>query len=107
MLRPVPSSLSPDAQDRARQLQWQSSPLGAIDRWRSPVLLIHGDDDQNVDFSQSLLLVRELAARSIPYRDLVFANERHGFFRFRNWLESYRATLDFFDLTLMRRQPLP
>jgi dipeptidyl aminopeptidase/acylaminoacyl peptidase len=107
MLRPVPNSLSPTAQERARQLQWESSPLGAIDRWRSPVLLIHGDDDRNVDFSQSLVLARELAARSIPYRELVFPNERHGFFRYRNWLESYRATVEFLDLTLMRRQPLP
>ncbi|HEY5710382.1 MAG TPA: prolyl oligopeptidase family serine peptidase [Allosphingosinicella sp.] len=107
MLRPVPNSLSPEAQVRARQLQWDSSPLGAIERWRSPVLLIHGDDDQNVDFSQSLLLARELAARRIPYRELVFPNERHSFFRHENWLRSLRATEAFFDLTLMRRQPLP
>jgi dipeptidyl aminopeptidase/acylaminoacyl peptidase len=107
LLRPVPNTLSPEAQERARQIQWDSSPLGAIDRWRSPVLLIHGDDDQNVDFSQSLLLARELAARRLPYRELVFPNERHSFFRHENWLRALRATEAFFDLTLMRRQPLP
>ncbi|HEX9933285.1 MAG TPA: alpha/beta fold hydrolase [Allosphingosinicella sp.] len=107
MLRPVANTLSPQAQERARQLQWDSSPLGAIGRWRSPVLLIHGDDDQNVDFSQSLLLARELAARRIPYRELVFANERHSFFRHSSWLESLRATEQFLDRTLMRREPLP
>jgi dipeptidyl aminopeptidase/acylaminoacyl peptidase len=107
MLRPVPNSLSPQAQERARQVQWDSSPLGAIDRWRSPVLLIHGDDDRNVDFSQSLLLARELAARHIPYRELVFPNERHSFFRHDNWLRALRATEEFLDLTVMRRQPLP
>jgi len=107
LLRPVPNTLSPQAQERARQLQWDSSPLGAIDRWRSPVLLIHGDDDRNVDFSQSLLLARELAARRIPYRELVFPNERHSFFRHENWLRALRATEAFFDLTLLRRQPLP
>jgi dipeptidyl aminopeptidase/acylaminoacyl peptidase len=106
MLRPVPSTLSPAAQDRARQLQWDSSPLGAIEGWRSPVLLIHGDDDRNVDFSQSLVLARELTARSIPYRELVFPNERHSFFRHQSWLESLRATEDFLDLTLVRKQPL-
>ncbi len=107
MLRPVPNSLSPAAQDRARQLQWESSPLGAIAGWRSPVLLIHGDDDRNVPFSQSVVLARELAARGIPYRELVFPNERHSFFRHANWLASYRATVDFLDTTLMRREPLP
>jgi dipeptidyl aminopeptidase/acylaminoacyl peptidase len=106
MLRPVPNSLSPAAQDRARQLQWESSPLGAIDRWRSPVLLVHGDDDRNVAFSQSLVLARELTARGIPYRELVFPNERHSFFRHQSWLDSLRATEDFLDLTLRRKQPL-
>jgi len=106
LLRPVPDSLSPDAQAAARQLQWQSSPLGAIERWRSPVLLIHGDDDRNVPFSQSLLLARELAARGIPYRELVFPNERHTFLRHANWLKSLRATEAFFDQTLVRKEPL-
>ena len=106
MLRPVPNTLSPEAQERARALQWSSSPLGAIDGWRSPVFLVHGDDDRNVDFSQSLLLARELAARGIPYRELVLPNERHSFFRHQSWLESLRATSEFLDLTLMRKQPL-
>ena len=107
LLRPVPNSLSPAAQEHARQLQWDSSPLGAIDRWRSPVLLIHGDDDHNVDFAQSLILARELTARHIPYRDLVFPNERHAFFRHESWLRAFRAAEAFFDVTLMRRQALP
>ena len=106
LLRPVPDSLSPDAQAAARQLQWQSSPLGSIERWRSPVLLIHGDDDRNVPFSQSLLLARELAARGIPYRELVFPNERHSFIRHENWLTSLRAMEEFFDQTLVRKEPL-
>lgn len=100
MLRPLPGNLSPDAQAAARQLQWDSSPMGSIDRWRSPVLLIHGDDDRNVDFSQSALLARELAARRIPYRELVFPNERHSFLVHAHWLASFRAAEAFFDETL-------
>lgn len=78
--------------------------MGAIGTWRSPVLLIHGDDDKNVDFSQSVLLARELAARRIPYRDLVFPNERHGFLRYADWLASYRAADDFLRETLLHKQ---
>ena len=106
LLRPLPNSLSPAAQEHARQVQWDSSPIAAVERWRSPVLLIHGDDDHNVDFAQSLLLARELAARHIAYRELVFANERHSFFRHESWLRALRAAEDFFDQTLMRRQAL-
>jgi dipeptidyl aminopeptidase/acylaminoacyl peptidase len=100
MLRPVSNGLSPVAQGTARQLQWDSSPLGAIEHWRSPVLLIHGDDDRNVDFSQSVLLTRELAARRIPYRELAFPNERHSFLLHSHWLASFRATDAFFEETL-------
>ena len=101
MVRPVDNNLSPDAQATARQLQWQSSPMASIDRWRSPVLLIHGDDDKNVDFGQSLLLARELAARRIPYRDLILPNERHSFLRYADWLTSYRAADKFLGNILL------
>jgi dipeptidyl aminopeptidase/acylaminoacyl peptidase len=103
MVRPVENNLSPDAQAAAHQLQWSSSPMGAIDTWRSPVLLIHGDDDKNVDFGQSVLLARELAARRIPYRDLVLPNERHSFLRYADWLASYRAADDFLREALLGR----
>ncbi len=97
LLRAVPNSLSPSQQETARGLQWGASPIEQMDRWRSPVLLIHGDDDLNVDFSQSLLIARELAARGIPYEELVYPNERHTFMRYDHWLESLRATRDFLD----------
>ena len=79
----------------------QSSPFGAMDTWRSPVLIVHGDDDHNVDFSQSVLLARELTARGITHEELVFPNERHGFLRYADWLASYRATVQFMDRHLL------
>jgi dipeptidyl aminopeptidase/acylaminoacyl peptidase len=103
MLRPTPGNLSPAAQDAARRLQWESSPLGAIDRWRSPVLLIHGDDDRNVEFGQSVTLARELAARRIPYRELVFPGERHSFLVHAHWLASFRAADAFLKETVKER----
>ncbi len=102
LLRTVPINLSPEAQEAARRLQWRSSPLAAIDTWRSPVLLVHGGDDHNVDFAQSLLLARELAARGIPYEELVFPNERHGFLRHANWLEAFRRADAFLTEHLAR-----
>ena len=103
MVRPVEKTLSPDAEAAAHRLQWQSSPLGAIATWRSPVLLIHGDDDRSVDFYQSLLLARELAARHVPFEQLVFPNERHDFLRYADWLASYRAADDFLARELMNK----
>jgi len=103
MLRNPPGNLSPEAQAAARQLQWSSSPMGSIEKWRSPVLLVHGDDDKNVDFAQSLLLARELAARRVPFEQLVFPNERHEFLRHASWLAAYRAADAFLDRNLMKK----
>jgi dipeptidyl aminopeptidase/acylaminoacyl peptidase len=100
LVRSGDPSLSPDADLKARELQWQSSPMGSIARWRSPVLIVHGDDDKNVDHEQSLLLARELTARGVPFEELSLPNERHEFFRYGDWLASYRATEAFFARTL-------
>jgi dipeptidyl aminopeptidase/acylaminoacyl peptidase len=86
LVRPGDASLSPEAEVKARSLQWQSSPIGSIDHWRSPVLIVHGDDDKNVDHDQSLLLARELTARGVPFEELSLPNERHEFFRYGDWL---------------------
>jgi dipeptidyl aminopeptidase/acylaminoacyl peptidase len=74
--------------------------MGSIARWKSPVLIVHGDDDKNVDHDQSLLLARELTARGVPFEELSLPNERHEFFRYGDWLASYRATEAFFARTL-------
>jgi dipeptidyl aminopeptidase/acylaminoacyl peptidase len=100
LVRAGDASLSPEAEIKARELQWQSSPMGSIARWKSPVLIVHGDDDKNVDHDQSLLLARELTARGVPFEELSLPNERHEFFRYGDWLASYRATEAFFARTL-------
>jgi dipeptidyl aminopeptidase/acylaminoacyl peptidase len=107
LLRPVGNTVSPASEPQVQQLQWDSSPLGAIDRWRSPVLIIHGDDDKNVDYDQSLILARELTARGVPFEELSIPNERHAFFRYHEWLASYRATQDFFARVLKGQEKRP
>jgi dipeptidyl aminopeptidase/acylaminoacyl peptidase len=73
----------------------RSSPNSYLDGWRSPVLLIHGDDDRNVFFSQSTRLARELRKRDVPVEQLVFPDEVHGFLLHRNWVAAYEATAEF------------
>ena len=51
----------PLAKPEAARLAFESSPLASIKTWRSPVLLIHGDDDRNVPFSETVHLVEALA----------------------------------------------
>lgn len=78
----------------------ESSPLYAVEKWRSPVLLIHGDDDRNVAFSQSVELARKLRQRGIEFEQLVFPDDVHDFLLHENWLKVYHASADFFERKL-------
>src|SRR5262245_3144767 len=75
----------------------ESSPVGSIAKWRSPVLLIHGDDDRNVAFSQTTDLVRRLREKKVVFELIVYPDEIHDFLLHRTWLEIFKASGDFFD----------
>ncbi len=70
--------------------------MAAVDTWRSPVLLIHGDDDRNVDFAQTIMLVEALRKRNVTLEEVILPNEIHDFVLHRHWVEAYQATADFF-----------
>lgn len=82
------------------RLARESSPISSVDKWKSPVLLIHGDDDRNVAFSQTVDLVRKLRDHNVYFEELVFPDEVHDFLRHENWLKVYEVSVDFFDRKL-------
>ncbi len=99
-------SVPGDAQAREEweRLAFASSPLAFVDTWRSPVLLIHGDDDRNVAFTQTIRLVEALRNRHVAVEQLIFPNEIHDFLLWRDWLTAYSATADFFSRKLMQTE---
>jgi len=86
----------PDVQ-RALDIAWQSSPVSSLATWKSPVLVIHGDDDRNVRFSQTTDLVRRLEKAGVTYEELVIPDDTHHFMRHANLLKVNLATAAFFD----------
>lgn len=100
VIRNFAASYDPAARAEVARLAYQSSPMASIDGWRSPVLVIHGDDDRNVPFSETVSLVERLRARGVELEQLIFPDEVHGFLLHRNWLAAYRATADFFERKL-------
>ncbi len=96
-------SYEPEKWQALARLAFDSSPMASIKSWRSPVLLIHGDDDRNVPFGQSVMLAEALRARGVPFEELVFSDEIHDFLVHANWLAAYRAAADFFDRKLAAR----
>ena len=86
-----------------QNLAYQSSPAYNIEKWTSPVLVVHGDDDRNVEFSQTVGLVQLLRAHDVDHELIVFPNDTHYYQIFSRWLTTYRAIDDWFDRTLIRR----
>ena len=99
-------ALRPPDTDAAIKLAWESSPDAYVTTWKSPVLLIHGDDDRNVPFNQSVDLVQRLRAQHVPFEQLIIPDEIHGFLRWQDWMRAYAATADFFDRTLKRGEKI-
>ena len=89
----------PDFSRRA----FAASPLASVDTWKSPVLLIHGDDDRNVSFIESINLITALRKRNVEVEQLVFPDEVHDFLRHANWVRGYNATADFFNRRLKNK----
>jgi dipeptidyl aminopeptidase/acylaminoacyl peptidase len=83
------SSLDP------RDVSYESSTIGAIDGWKSPVLLVHGDDDRNVQFSQTTGLVQLLRAHHVPYELIVYPDDTHEPLLHRRYLNSFNRMEEF------------
>ena len=90
---------APDLED-AKKVAFNASPDSAVAAWRSPVLLIHGDDDRNVPFNQTVDLVQRLRKNNVSFEELIFPDEIHDFLLWRNWVRAYEAEADFFNRKL-------
>jgi len=90
------SDTDPDPNARWR-LAWESSPLSSIKTWRSPVLLVQGDDDRDVPFLQTVQLAAALRQQKVELQELIFPDEVHDFLLHRHWVDAYRASAEFFD----------
>ena len=86
------NSLDPES------VSFKSSAIGAIDGWKSPVLLVHGDDDRNVAFQQTTGLVQLLRQRDVHYELIVFPDDTHESMLHSRWL----YTLDRMDTFLKK-----
>ena len=84
----------------ATALNWKSSPVSDLNNWTSPVLIIHGDDDGNVKFHQSVDLIRRLEKRKIPFESMLIPDETHHWMRYYNMLKVDEAVADFFNRKL-------
>ncbi|HYT67611.1 MAG TPA: prolyl oligopeptidase family serine peptidase [Vicinamibacterales bacterium] len=83
-------------------LAYKSSAISAIDQWKSPVLLIHGDDDRNVNFAQTVGLVQLLRAHDVPYELYVMPDDTHETLLYKRWLPMWERMETFLNKYLKK-----
>ena len=86
--------------ERALAVAYRSSPVSYVSGWRSPVLLIHGDDDRNVRFNQTVDLVRRLAKKGVAYEEMIIPDDTHHFMRHANSVKADSAVAEFLSRKL-------
>jgi dipeptidyl aminopeptidase/acylaminoacyl peptidase len=85
---------------RAARVSYESSPISAVKTWTSPVLLIQGDDDRNVDFHQTVDLEQRLRAKGVNVESIVIPDDIHDFLRFHSWQVVGQAVTSYLEKML-------
>lgn len=83
--------------ERAIAQEKLASPVSYVDSWKSPVLFIHGDDDGNVDFEQTIDLLSRLQKKSVPIETLMIPDETHHWMLYKHQVQVDQAVADFLE----------
>ncbi|WP_250007406.1 S9 family peptidase [Actinoplanes sp. M2I2] len=77
-----------------RDLLEDLSPITRIDRLRTPLMIVHGENDSNVPVIEAEQVVAALAARGVPHRYLLFPGEGHELLNRSSRSDYLRETVD-------------
>jgi dipeptidyl aminopeptidase/acylaminoacyl peptidase len=75
---------------------WTSSPVAYTSTWTSPVLIIHADDDRNVEVNQSIDLISRLEKQGVAYETILIVDDSHHWMKWSNATLVYTAVSDYF-----------
>ena len=73
------------------------SPISYAARIRTPVLILHGEDDTNVPLGQAIYFQRALRRFGVEHELVVYPREGHGIFERRHQIDVMRRSLAWFD----------
>ncbi|MDA1081201.1 MAG: alpha/beta fold hydrolase [Gemmatimonadetes bacterium] len=88
-------------------VSYKSSSISQISKWTSPVLLLHGDDDRNVAFAQTVGLVQLLRANKIYYELMVIPDDVHETLLHSRWLDFFARMEPWLDKYLKKAEKPP
>jgi len=73
------------------------NPVNYVDRWQTPMLVVHGEQDFRIPYTQGLAAFTALQLRNIPSRLLVFPDENHWVLKPRNSIQWYGEVFAWLD----------
>lgn len=83
-----------------RDIYKARSPINAVDRLASPLILLQGAEDRVVPPNQAQLMADALRAKGLPVALLMFEGEQHGFRKAPNIIRALEAELWFYGRVL-------
>ncbi|GAO39274.1 peptidase S9 family protein [Sphingomonas changbaiensis NBRC 104936] len=73
------------------------NPVNFVDKWKTPMLVIHGEKDFRIPYTQGLAAFTALQRRDIPSRLLIFPDENHWVLKPRNSIQWYSEVFAWLD----------
>ncbi len=83
------------AENTALYERW--NPVNHVDKWRTPMLVVAGEQDFRVPYTQGLASFTALQERNIPSQFLFFPDENHWVLKPKNSLQWHRTVFGWLD----------
>jgi dipeptidyl aminopeptidase/acylaminoacyl peptidase len=77
-----------------------ANPVNFVDKWRTPMLVVHGEQDFRIPYSQGLATFTALQRRGIESKLLVFPSENHWVLQPADSIQWYQTVLGWLDAHL-------
>ncbi len=86
-----------DKKNKIAQRSYANSPHKFVDKWDTPIMIIHGQKDYRIDASQGMEAFNAARLRKVPTQYLYFPEENHWVLGIQNgilWQREFFAWLD-------------
>ncbi len=88
--------------EEAREIHEKWNPANHVAKWKTPMLVVTGQQDFRVPYSQGLMSFTALQERAIPSQLLVFPDENHWVLGAKNALQWHNTVFAWLDRWLKR-----
>lgn len=91
--------------EAAREVYEKWNPANHVDKWKTPMLVVTGQKDYRVPYSQGLMSFTALQERGIPSQLLVFPDENHWVLGAKNSLQWHNTVFAWLGRWLKTESP--